>query len=122
MKVVLLSVFIIVVSAVGASAEKPERYNAYYYPELYMEGALTDRLQNTSNLTDRDIRWYLKHTDHQTIVKALDRNADRIADGTTVNVHEFIERMKIIFWTIDAWNQKTQTQLKEQPESRPKVI
>ena len=97
-----LSILLLLLIAASVAANDPERYDAHFYPEIYREGRITDRLKNTSNLTDREIRWHFEHTDYQSLADALDRNSDSIADGTILNVHEFIERIRIVFLAIDA--------------------
>ena len=110
---VAFSLFLVSHPAIAAISEAEERFSPYCYPELYIEGYLTSIISNTSNLTDREIRWYLRHADYQSLAKALDRDSDSIADRTRYNVHEFIERMRIGFFTIDDYEKRRQRKTAE---------
>ena len=107
------SLFLVALPATAAASEAEERFSPYCYPELYIEGYLTSIISNNSNLTDREIRWYLRHADYQSLVKALDRDGDSIADRTRYNVREFIERMRIVFFTIDDYEKRRQRKTAE---------
>ena len=55
-----------------------------------------DNMQNTSNLSDSEIEWYLQNRTITELTEALDRNGDGFADGTNKKVGEFIARMQVI--------------------------
>lgn len=58
-----------------------------------------DTLQNTSNLTDEQILRLLDEDRYDELKYLLDRDKDGIADGTEVEVIEFIERISIVIAT-----------------------
>ena len=55
-----------------------------------------DSLRNTSRLDDDQLRYYFEGLMEEEAARVLDQDEDGIADGTRVEVMEFIERMKII--------------------------
>lgn len=55
-----------------------------------------DSLKNTSLLSDDELRYHFEGLMESQVAEILDQDRDGIADGTRVEVMEFIERMKII--------------------------
>ena len=58
-----------------------------------------DTLQNTSNLVDEEIVRLYDQDKIKELKYLLDRNKDGIADGTGVELNEFIERIIIVIGT-----------------------
>ena len=55
-----------------------------------------DNLRNTSRMTDDELRYCFEGLMESRMVELLDQDQDGVADGTLVEVKEFIQRMKII--------------------------
>ena len=55
-----------------------------------------DSLRNSSRLSDDELRWYFEGHMESEMAEVLDQDHDGIADGTRVELMEFIHRMKII--------------------------
>ena len=73
--------------------------NAVWAAEINGGYYAYDTLQNTSNLTDEEILQLYDQDRHDELKYLLDRNKDGIADGTEVEVTEFIERITIVIGT-----------------------
>ena len=66
-------------------------------PAVYAQPVpFVDNLRNTSILSDEEIEWYLVNSTREELAARLDLNNDGIADGTRLDVHEFIGRMEVI--------------------------
>ena len=67
--------------------------------QLPKNGWAYDTLENTSNLTDEEIMWYRGQGRYTELKGLLDADRDGVADGTSLEVSEFIERMVIVIGT-----------------------
>ena len=74
------------------SGTEVEAYGSFRSPR----GLGFDSLRNTSRLSDEELRYYFEGLMEEEAAEILDQDRDGIADGTRVEVMEFIERMKII--------------------------
>lgn len=57
---------------------------------------IIDALRNTSNLSDEELMWSFDRITQAQRVELLDHDGNGLADGTCIDVQEFIERMRII--------------------------